>query len=215
MAILHIGVRVAQGRGRRGVARVYDRISAVYDVIQGPMEWLGGQARRRRVVAGAKGRVLEVGVGTGANLEHYRPDVDLVGVDIASRMLARARARARRLTRSVTLHLADAEALPFESDSFDTVVATCVFCSVADPVKGLREVARVVRADGEIRLLEHVRPSNPVLGRLFDWLSPLTRRLMGPELNRPTERNVVEAGLRVTAVRRKGIWREIVARTSS
>lgn len=210
-----IGCSTPGSRGEGNVARAYDRISALYDLIQGPMEWLGGKVRRRRVVAGATGRVLEVGVGTGANLAYYRPDVDLVGVDIAPRMLARARARARRLARSVTLHLGDAEALPFESDSFDTVVATCVFCSVADPVRGLREVARVVRAEGEIRLLEHVRPQNAVLGTLSDWLSPLTRRLMGPELNRRTERNVAEAGLRVTTIRRNGIWREIVARPPS
>jgi len=193
------------------VARVYDRIAAVYDLFEAPMEWLGGQARRRRVVEGARGWVLEVGVGTGANLEHYRSDVDLVGVDIAERMLVRARDRARRLGRQAVLERADAQALPFDDNTFDTVVATCVFCSVADPIAGLREVARVVKLGGEVRLLEHVRPRNPVLGKLFDWISPLTRRLMGPELNRRTERNVEAAGLRITGVRRNGIWREIVA----
>jgi hypothetical protein len=86
-----------------------------------------------------------------------------------------------------------------------------VFCSVADPVRGLREAARVVRADGLVLLYEHVRPHNPVLGKLTDLISPIIRRLFGPELNRPTEANVVTAGLRIIEVHRRGIWREIVA----
>ena len=68
---------------------------------------------------------------------------------------------------------------------------------------------------GQALLLEHVRPANPVLGRLFDWLSPLTRRFLGPEINRRTEENVAAAGFDLAQVRRDGIWREIVARPRS
>jgi ubiquinone/menaquinone biosynthesis C-methylase UbiE len=193
-------------------ARVYDRIASVYDVLETPMEWMGGRARRQRVIAGARGDVLEIGVGTGANLEHYPAEVSLTGIDISERMLDRARKRAADLGREARLELADVESLPYPEDSFDTVTATCVFCSVDDPVQGLREVRRVVRPDGEVRLLEHVRPRNPLLGKLFDLLTPITRRLMGPEINRRTEQNIAAAGLEIEAVRRDGIWREIVAR---
>lgn len=194
--------------------QVYDRIAPVYDLIEAPMEWFGGRDRRARIIDGAHGHVLEVGVGTGRNLELYPPDADVVGIDISERMLERARDRASRLERSPELRVADAESLPFEDDRFDTVTATCVFCSVDDPVRGLQEIRRVVKSDGEVRLLEHVRPRNPVLGKLFDWLSPLTRRLMGPEINRRTEANVEAAGLEIADVRRDGIWREIVAKSS-
>lgn len=78
-------------------------------------------------------------------------------------------------------------------------------------MQGLREAHRVARPDGLILLYEHVRPTNPLLGRIADLASPLTRRTFGPEINRRTEENVVAAGLRITEARRAGIWREIVA----
>lgn len=194
---------------------VYDRIAPFYDLFEAPMEVMGGRERRGRVIAGVHGRVLEVGVGTGLNLGHYAAEAEVTGIDMSERMLDRARRRSGRMSRAVTLRRADVEALPFAGDTFDTVTATCVFCSVADPVQGLKEVARVVKPDGEVRLLEHVRPRNPVLGRLFDALSPLTRRLFGPELNRRTEDNVRAAGLEIEDVRAHGIWREIIARRES
>lgn len=197
---------------RTSTARVYDRVAPLYDWLNAPMERMGGDARRARVIAGASGRILEIGVGTGRNLPLYSAAADVTAVDISARMLERAEERARRSRAPIRLQQADAEALPFRDGSFDTVTATCVLCSVRDPVRALREVRRVVSPAGEVRLLEHVRPRNPVLGLLFDWLSPLTRRLIGPEINRRTEENVRAAGLVIETVRRDGIWREIVAR---
>ncbi len=196
---------------RRPAAVVYDRVAGVYDWYTAPMEALGGRRARQRMLARAHGRVLELGIGTGLNLAYYPPGVELTGIDISPHMLDRARQRAARLGVTAVLEVADIEALPYPDASFDTVTATCVFCSVDDPVRGLREAARVVRPDGQVLLYEHVRPHNPVLGKLTDLVSPLTRRLFGPELNRPTERNVEAAGLKLAEVRRQGIWREIVA----
>ena len=198
---------------RDPVARVYDRVARVYDLYDAPMDLMGGRRRRRRVLARASGRVLEIGIGTGRNLEHYGNGLRLTGVDLSAGMLAQAAPRRASAPVAVSLVQGDAQCLPFPSSSFDTVTATCVFCSVADPVAGLREVARVVRRDGHVLLLEHVRPRNRVLGWLFDRLSPLTRRLFGPEINRRTEDNVAAAGLRIVEIRRGGIWREISAVT--
>ena len=197
---------------QRTITRRYERLSGVYDCYTQPMEWMGGARRRRRLLAGASGAVLEVGVGTGASLPQYPRSVGLVGLDIAAGMLTRTGRRARRAGRTVNLVQGDAHRLPFDDDTFDTTVAACVFCSVAEPVRGLAELARVTRPEGRVLLLEHVRPRTPALGRLFDWLTPLTRRLFGPDINRPTEDNARAAGLDLIDVRAEGVWREITAR---
>lgn len=190
----------------------YDRIARFYDLFDKPMDILGVGRRRKRLLSHAKGNTLEVGVGTGRNLGLYSAGVELTGIDVSANMMARARGAAERLDRRVDLDVADVQDLPFEDDSFDTVTATCVFCSVADPVAGLREVARVVRPEGQVLLLEHVRPRNAVLGWLADRIAPVVARLMGPEINRRTEDNVAAAGLDIVEVGRWGVWREIHAR---
>jgi ubiquinone/menaquinone biosynthesis C-methylase UbiE len=197
------------------VARRYDRIARFYDALEAPMDLLGGRRRRARTVGAATGQTLEVGVGTGRNLDLYPPDVELTGIDISPAMLDRARRRAQRSGRSAQLDVADVEHLPYPAASFDTVVATCVFCSVPDPVTGLREVVRVVRPGGQVRLLEHVRPRNRLLGWLADRLSPLVQRLVGVAVNRRTEDNIRAAGLELVDVNRHGVWREIHARPGS
>lgn len=193
------------------VTRRYDRNARFYDLFDKPMDLLGVRRRRTRLLARARGKTLEVGVGTGRNLGLYPDGVELTGIDVSANMLARARRAAGRKQAKVALERADVQDLPFEDGSFDTVTATCVFCSVADPIAGLREAARVVRPDGQVLLLEHVRPRNPFFGWLADRLAPIVRRLVGPEINRRTEDNVVAAGLTIVEVGRWGVWREIVA----
>ncbi len=197
---------------QEAVTRRYDRVARFYDLYDAPMELLGGRRRRKRVLAGAGGHTLEVGVGTGKNLGLYPADVELTAIDISSNMLARARGRAERRGLDVAFDLADVGNLPFDDDLFDTVTATCVFCSVADPVAGLSELGRVLKPEGKILLLEHERPRGRVMGWMADRLTPLVRRLIGPEINRRTEENVGKAGLEIVEVHRSGVWREIVAR---
>lgn len=193
------------------VTRRYDRLAPVYDLFDWPMAFTI-RRRRRRLLSRASGKTLEVGVGTGRNLALYARGVDLTGIDVSARMLERAERSARRHGLNVELQVSDVQDLPFEDNSFDAVTATCVFCSVADPVAGLREAARVVKLDGQVLLLEHVRPRNWVLGWLADRLSPLVRRFVGPEINRRTEDNVTTAGLEIIDVAANGVWRQIVAR---
>lgn len=176
--------------------RRYDRRAALYDLSDAPMELFMGRWRRRlwsRIPPGS--RVLEIGVGTGKNMRWYPPGVSVVAIDFSPKMMARAVRRARRQQHDVALALMDAQALAFADGCFDAVVTACVFCSVPDPVLGLQEVRRVLRPEGKIVLLEHVRSRLPVLGRIMDWLNPLSVRLQGANINRDTVGNVEKAGL--------------------
>ena len=194
------------------VTHRYDRMARVYDLYDAPMELLGTKKRRRALVSSASGTVLEVGVGTGKNLRYYAAGTEVAGIDVSSQMLQRAERRLASLRLKANLLEADVQDLPFDDDTFDVAVGTCVFCSVADPVQGLRELGRVVRPDGRILLLEHVRPTNWFLGRIADIVSEITRRVFGFRTNRRTEENVAMAGLEILEVTRNGVWRQIVAR---
>jgi len=170
--------------------------AALYDLCQRPAARIL-DPWRHRVAGGAEGRVLEVGVGTGLNLPFYPMDrvVRLVGLEPDPHMGRRAAARARRLGLPLELVAAPAEEIPFASGSFDTVVATHVFCTVVDPRRALAEVFRVLRPGGMFRFLEHVRASDERAARWQDRLTPVWRRVAaGCHPNRPTAEEIEAAG---------------------
>lgn len=179
----------------------YDRVAPIYDLMEMLPEQQFRTWREKLWARVPEGRVLEAGVGTGKNFPYHPPGVEVVGIDISQRMLHRAQQRAEELGKTLELHQMDAQRLDFPDDSFDAAVATFVFCSVPDAVQGLRELGRVVKPEGRIFLLEHVRINEPeVIGRLMDLVDPLVLRLMGPHINRRTEQNVRRAGLQVERV---------------
>ncbi|MBK5108183.1 MAG: class I SAM-dependent methyltransferase [Anaerolineales bacterium] len=171
---------------------------------------------RERMWALVRGpEVLEVGVGTGKNFAFYPKEVRVTGVDLTPGMLDRARKRAVILKRNVTLLLGDTQNLNFPDSSFDSVVATFVFCSVSDPMLGLRELGRVVKPDGQIFLMEHVRSGKQVVGEMMEILNPVVVRVTGANINRRTVENVYRSGLMIDRVNNLGmgdIFKLIIAR---
>ena len=179
----------------------YDRIAPFYDIMEVLPEQQFSSWREKLWALVPEGRVLELGVGTGKNFPYHPSGTEVVGVDISEQMLKQARQRADELGQPVELHQMDAQQLDFADDSFDAAVATFVFCSVPDALQGLRELGRVVRPDGWLFLLEHVRINEPeIVGKVMDLLDPLVVRLMGPHINRRTVENVHRAGLKVERV---------------
>jgi len=188
----------------------YDRISAIYDLLD---KITVPHRLREKAVSLARGSVLEVGVGTGINLPLYSQDSTLTGIDLSSKMLQKARARAQDLNIQVNLLQMDLQQLDFPDNNFDTVLATCVFCSVPDPVLGLQEVRRVCKRDGQVVLLEHMRSEIPLLGLFMDILNPLVVRTIGNNINRRTVDNIKKAGLNIKRVEnlKADIYKLIVA----
>jgi ubiquinone/menaquinone biosynthesis C-methylase UbiE len=173
----------------------YDRIAFFYNLMDAPLEHLRFASWRPMIRDRIKGsKALEVGVGTGKNLDYYPDDMEITAVDLSPRMLKRAQKRAGLRGLDVRLLEMDTQSLGFPDHCFDTVFATFVFCSVPDPVPGLRELRRVCKPDGRLLLLEHVRPTNELLGILFDVLNPIVVRMMGANINRKTVDNIKKAG---------------------
>ena len=176
----------------------YDRLAPFYDLFEALMESWRFALWRARLKENIRGpRALEVGIGTGKNIKFYPQGVDITGIDFSHRMLQRARKRAKNMRHNVDLMEMDVQKLRFSDHSFDTVFATFVFCSVPDPVQGLMEMRRVCKPDGRLLLLEHMRPENPFLARLFDFLAPLVVRITGANINRKTIENIRRAGWQI------------------
>jgi ubiquinone/menaquinone biosynthesis C-methylase UbiE len=178
----------------RKIKSKYDNIAGSYDLIDNiiPSAW------RREAARFAYGSVLEVGVGTGLNMPFYPERCQkILGIDISQRMLDKARARMSDIKLPVRLELMDVLDLPIHSGSFDCVLAAFVFCSVTDPLKGLKECRRVLKPGGRLILLEHMASDNRILSCLLNCFNPLTVRLLGDHINRKTACLVTDAGFRI------------------
>ncbi|MCB9304675.1 MAG: methyltransferase domain-containing protein [Lewinellaceae bacterium] len=190
------------------IKKRYDRVAKWYDLLDKPMESSMFSKWRESLVGKVSGKTLEVGVGTGKNIPYYPKNTNLTVIDFSKNMLENAKAKYGDDPRNITFLEMDAQDMDFADDTFDSVVTSCVFCSVPDPVKGLKEIRRVLKPGGQLRMLEHVRSSNEVIGRLMDWFNFIPVNIWGANINRETVENLRKAGF--TDIKVTKLWKDIV-----
>jgi len=182
---------------------LYGRLfAAAYDRMLEGVERAGLSDRRHELLSEARGRVLEIGAGTGRNLEHYPASVqELVLTEPERPMAKKLEQKLAALGRSAQIVMAPAETLPFPDDSFDTVVSTLVLCTVNDPERALAEIDRVLRPGGALLFLEHIRSDDPRLARWQDRLHGVWVRFgHGCHCNRPTPDLIRGSALQVEQI---------------
>ncbi len=193
---------------RRGV----EQRPAIYDALVKPMNAGRLGSWRRRMFGELRGAILELGVGTGLNLDAYGPDALVTAIEIDRELLWAARERAA--SHGARLIQADAERLPFAAASFDVVTSALVFCTIPDPAAALREVARVLRPGGRLLQIEHTRTNRRRIDAALALITPVWKRVAGGcHLDRDTPALLESRGWRLTRHERHigGLFRLIEA----
>jgi SAM-dependent methyltransferase len=190
------------------MGRLYDAtwgraFSAIYDPLLKGTEEAGLRERRRQVLSTARGRTIDIGAGTGANLDLFPAEAEIVMAEPDPHMIKRLRHKLAESSAKVELVEAGAEALPFEDSSFDTAVFTLVLCTVPDPHAALNEAARALKPGGQLLFVEHVRAQDPGSARWQDRLERPWRVFAdGCHCNRDTVANIEASPLTVDSVER-------------
>jgi ubiquinone/menaquinone biosynthesis C-methylase UbiE len=173
----------------------YDKQIAFFEKIQfgGGREWLSERAH---------GRVLEVAIGTGRSLPHYQADATVTGIELSPAMLGIARERAADLGRDVDFREGDAEHLPFDDSSFDTVICALALCSIPDPTAAIGEMKRVLVPGGRLLLLDHIGSTWPPIYAAQRLLERITIRTAGEHFTRRQLPLVLAAGFQIVEAER-------------
>jgi ubiquinone/menaquinone biosynthesis C-methylase UbiE len=176
--------------------------AAMYDRMLAGVEKAGLRDRRTWLLESARGKVLEIGAGTGANLPLYGSNIEALTLAEPEAPMARRLAKQlREQSRAVELVEASAEQLPMPDGQFDTVVSTLVLCTVPDPLRALREVRRVLKPGGQFLFIEHVRSEEPKLAKWQDRLNAINRVIAhGCNCNRSTLEMIEQAGFTVRSL---------------
>jgi ubiquinone/menaquinone biosynthesis C-methylase UbiE len=213
-SMTHAAASISTSAETDRIRHHYDKSAATYDREMRFWERLLFGDGRSWICSQAAGRVLEIAIGTGRNLRFYSSEVALTGVELSPAMLDLARTRAAKLGLAVDLTVGDAQALDFPDASFDTVVCTLSLCSIPDDRRTIAEVRRVLRSDGRLLLLEHVRSPSRLVRSVQRVLDPFAVWASGDHLMRDPLDYLESAGFDVVSVERSkaGIVERVAAR---
>ena len=189
----------------------YDIFSRFYDLVEKHLEKKSFSKWRKLVweKVPLNSKVLEVGVGTGKNMPYYPGSVEVVGIDFSQGMLERAISRSTKYPdKKIKLMKMDVTDMNFPQNNFDFVISTFVFCTVPDPISGLKEVNRVLKPKGRAIFLEHMRSTKWLNNVPLYMMNPIIKTLVGTSVIRKTKENILEAGFHV--VQEKNLFSDIV-----
>jgi ubiquinone/menaquinone biosynthesis C-methylase UbiE len=177
----------------------WDKAAPSFDMMAGRGAEKRWAPAKQALFANMQGKVLFLALGTGLDIENFPPGQDITAIDISPKMLEQAAPRIKAYDGSIEAQVMDVHELSFEDASFDQVFTSCTFCSVPDPVNGLRSLRRVLKPGGELYMFEHTGSKYYPFRIMMDLMTQLTRHV-GPDMNRDTVRNVQAAGFELREV---------------
>ena len=173
-------------------------ITIIFNIFMMPFEKILLNKRRKELMSKVSGKVLEIGSGGGINFNYYDKSritsIDIV--DLKFNILIKS----HKLNKDLNINYirGDAQNLPFEDKTFDTVVATLIFCAINDPNLALSEIYRVLKDDGKLIFIEHVLPHNKTCKKLANFLDPAWNKIGKCHINRDTYKNILDANFNVS-----------------
>jgi len=178
------------------IQKKYNRNAIVYDLIEFPVEKVLYSKWRKKYFSNLIGKVLDVGIGTGKNIDYYNNEAEVTGIDFSKKMLEKAKRKFKKSGRkNISLKLMDVENLKFRDNSFDYVITSSVFCSVPNPIEGLKEIKRVLKPNGKLIMVEHVLSKNKIIAFFENLFNPMVKFLTGVNINRNTRQNIEKSGM--------------------
>lgn len=171
----------------------WDKMAPNFEVMAGKGAEKRWRPAKQELFSHMRGRILFLALGTGLDIETFPPGQTVTAIDISPLMLEQARPRMDQYQGEISAQVMDVHDMSFEDASFDQVFTSCTFCSVPDPVAGLRALRRVLKPGGELFMFEHTGSKVYPFKIMMDLMTMLTRRI-GPDMNRTTVDNVLAAG---------------------
>lgn len=192
----------------------WNRFSIGYDFMVSKGAEKRWEPAKRAVFAQMKKdkKILFMALGTGLDIELFPPNLEITAIDISPKMVEHAKERIAAYQGNLNILIMDVHELEFEDNSFDQVFTACTFCSVPDPIDGLKSLKRILKPGGELHMFEHMGSEHFPMNLMMKAMSPLSS-LIGPAMDRDTVNNVIKAGFEITRV--ENIYMDIVRTISA